>query len=224
MDCPPPELPIPSGRLLLLPLFHGSPETSYNAITPIFSSSSMVPFSQSVHILSENIPVAFHVDPSTVATAIEVSVLNDMMVDDPLICDPLLNALSNSWQHESLSCGLLFEACRNVSFSWVQRPSLFDAAVVILAKSASLEQWNCAQKCLSSIKLALGCQILLITDADFPSGPIRPSSKFDTAPTLSASLTLSPLLSFPPSDYVLSHPFFNIFSVVSSESATKYTK
>ena len=27
--------------------------------------------------------VAFHVDPATVATAAEVSVLNDMMIDDP---------------------------------------------------------------------------------------------------------------------------------------------
>lgn len=224
MDCPAPGQQLPSGRLLLLPLFLASPETSYSAIAPLFSSPSMIPFSQSVHILSENIPVAIHIDPSTVATATEVSALNDMMGDDPLVCDPLLKAISNSWQQESLSCGLLFEACRNVSFSWVQRPSLFDAAVVILAKSASLEQWNCAQKCLSSMKLTLGCQILLITDAEFPSGPIRPSSKFDVAPTLLASLVLSPLLSFPPFDYVLSQPFPNISNIVSSELTTKYTK
>jgi hypothetical protein len=224
MDRPGPSRQFPSGRLLLLPLFHLTPHISYSAIAPLFASSSMVHFSRSVHVLSENIPIAIHIDPSTVATATEVSVLNDMMVDDPLICAPLLNALSSSWQHEPLSCNDLFEACRSLSFAWVQRPSLFDAAVVILSKYSSLEQWNCAQKCLSLLKLALGCHVILITDAEFSSGHIRPSSKFDTPPTLSASLVLSPLLSFPPFDYVLSQHFPNISNVATSESTAKYIK
>jgi hypothetical protein len=146
-----------------------------------------------------------------------------MMVDDPQICIPLLDALSNSWQQEPLSCSHLLEACRNLSFAWVKQPSLFDAAVVILAKSPSVEQWICAQKCLSSIKLALGCHVTLISDAEFSSGPIRPSSKFDIPPILFASLVLSPLLSFPPFDYLLSQPFANISNVTASETTAKYT-
>jgi hypothetical protein len=184
----------------------------------------MIQFSRYVHVLCENIPVAIHIDPSVVSTATEVSVLNDMMIDDPLICTPLLNALSSSWQQEPLSCSHLLAACRNLSFAWAQQPSLFDAAVVILAKNSSSEHWNCAQKCLSTMKLALGCHVSLISDAEFSSGPIRPSSKFDIPPTLSASLVLSPLLSFPPFEYVLSQPFANISNVMTSESTAKYTK
>ena len=214
----------PSGRLLLLPLFHESPGSAYSAIAPLFSSPSMSYFSQSVHILSQNIPAAIPLEPATVATAAEVGVLNDMMIDDPLICVPLLDAVSYSWQQEQLSYMQLVEACRHVSYAWVQSPSLCDAAVAILTSNASIEQWNCAQRCLSLMKIVLGCQITLISDADFPSGPVRPSLSFNTPPTLTASLVLSSSLSFPPLDYVLSQPFPNISKAVSAGSPlAKYT-
>jgi hypothetical protein len=224
MDGPASGQCVPSGRLLLLPLFHDSPESAYSAVAPLFSSPSMIHFAQSVHILSQCIPVAAPITPATVATATEVSVLNDMMIDDPSICAPLLDAISNSWQQEPLSCSHLIEACRSTSCAWVQSPSLFDAAVAILANGASLEQWNCAQRCLSSLKLALSCQVTLISDAEFPSGPVRPSSTFSLPPTLTASLVLSPSLSFPPLDYVLSQPFPKISNVVTNGSAaSKHT-
>jgi hypothetical protein len=224
MDAPASAQRVPAGRLLLLPLFHETPECAYSAIAPLFSSPSMAHFSQSVHILSQSIPAAISIDPSTVATAIEVSALNDMMIDDPSICTPLLGALTHSWQREPLSSGHLIEACRSLSQVWVQNPSLFDTAVAILANDASLEQWNCAQRCLSSLKLALACQVILISDADFPSGPVRPSSGFSAQPTLTASLLLSPSLSLPPMHYLLSQPFPTISSVVSSGLANnKYT-
>jgi hypothetical protein len=224
MDGPASAQCVPSGRLLLLPLFHESPESAYSAIAPLFSSPSMVQYAQSVHIMSRNIPVAVPIAPTTAATATEVSVLNDMMIDDPSICAPLLDAISYSWQREPVSCSHLIEACRSTSCAWVQSPSLFDAAVAILATGASLEQWNCAQKCLSSLKLALSCQVSLISDSDYPSGPIRPSSAFSLPPTLTAALVLSPSLSYPPLDYVLSQPFPNISNIVTSGSAaSKYT-
>ncbi len=184
----------------------------------------MTHFSQSVHILSQSIPAPISIDPATVATAIEVSALNDMMIDDPSICTPLLGALSHSWRPEPLSSAHLIEACRNLSQAWVQSPSLFDTAAAILANNASQEQWNCAQRCLSSLKLALACQVVLISDVDFPSGPIRPSSGFNPQPTLTASLVLSPSLAFPPMHYLLSQPFPKISNVVSCGlSNNKYT-
>ena len=214
----------PSGRMLLLPLFHKSPEAAYSAIAHLFASTCMTYFTPSVHILCENIPVSTHLDPSTVATATEVSVLNDMMIDDPIICALLLDAITLSWQPEPISHIHLLEACRKLCHIWVQHPSLFDSAAAILATTCSFEQWQCAQRCLSILKIALGCQIALISETVFPSGPIRPCSSFSTLPTLTASLVLSPSLSFPPLEFVLSQPFPNLSNVASSEITTKYTR
>ncbi len=223
MDGPGSAQQLPSARLLLLPLFHEHPESAYSAIFPLFGSTSMTQFTQSVHVLSDSIPSAIHVDPATVATAAEVSVLNDMMIDDPSVCAPLLNYISQSWRPESVGCTYVLQACRSLAYEWAHSPSLFEAAVVILANSASLEQWNCAQSCLSLMKFAAGCHVALITQVDFPSGPVRPSSGFVAPPTLAASLVLSPSLSLPPVDYLLSQPFTNTSNVVLSEIAAKHT-
>jgi hypothetical protein len=215
---------LPSSRLLLLPLFHETPQSAYSAISPLFGSSSMTHFTQSVHILSDSIPSAIQVDAATVATAAEVSALNDMMMDDPLVCAPLLDYISQSWRPESVGCSQVLQACRSLAHDWAHIPSLFEAAVVILADCASLEQWNCAQTCLSLMKFTnAGCHVALITQADFPSGPVRPSSRFVAPPTLAASLVLSPSLSLPPVHFFLSQPFTNTSNVILSETSAKHT-
>jgi hypothetical protein len=212
-----------SGRLLLLPLFHESPKAAYSAIAPLFASPFMTQFNPSVHILSENIPSSFHVDPMTVATAAEVSVLNDLLIDEPAICALLLDDILHSWQREAISCCHLLQACCKLSHDWAQRPSLFDAAVAVLATTCSLEQWNCAQRCLCAMRVAVGAQVAVIADVDFPSGPIRPSAAFNLTPTLTASLVLSPSLSFPPADYALSQPPPSLCNLNLSEATSKCT-
>ena len=223
-DAPASAQQFPSGRMLLLPLFHTTPESAYNAISPLFASPSMNHFAPSVHILCDNIPVTTHIDPSTVATASEISVLNDMMIDDPMICTPLLSFIENSWQSEPLSNTHMLEACRKLCYIWTQRPSLFDTAVAVLANTCTPELWLCAQQCLSILKLALGCQVTLISEAVFPSGPIRPCLAVSALPTLTAALMLSPSLSFPSLDFALSQPFPYLSNVTSSDITSKYTR